>query len=392
MNPIVERQNSLYTQRIPQNNISIEDLNAPGLIEEMYGKIRNKFGDVVDTINENSGDIGALLQTAWNGVAKHFVNDPEIKTTKRKIAPKVTKKQSDVLDETFARSSRTDGDTLYWDRTPIDNTGNKYYLQSSYPITDDMRFGSRNRGEYRDLDSNNAPLTTYRPIYKYEDYIKGVSYSGKNYKAVDKDAEGHQNHFMGYDKDGKFKIGPISEFGPGDTMTQVFYKDIIGIPRDKNGNLIYSRDSNNPSRHVPMVDVYGENVYDENGVLQRGIKERGNITTMTERRNLNGRYGNVSGGRVLLQVDGERRIVEGSIEHVIQEIELMQKNHKGKPVRYYELDNGSYNRGLRTRRGKNISAQDLKDYDRQNTTRAGGGHFMYIKNSIKPRQKTKYRE
>jgi hypothetical protein len=54
-----------------------------------------------------------------------------------------------------------------------------------------MRFGSRNRLEYRDLNSNNAPLTTYRPIYKYEDYIKGVNYAGKVYKALDKDSENH---------------------------------------------------------------------------------------------------------------------------------------------------------------------------------------------------------
>ena len=58
----------------------------------------------------------------------------------------------------------------------------------------------------------------------------------------------------------------------------------------------------------------------------------------------------------------------------------MQKNHKGDPVRYYQLDNGSYNRALGTRNGKNISEQDLRDYDKQNTDRAGGGHFMYIRN------------
>ena len=101
---------------------------------------------------------------------------------------------------------------------------------------------------------------------------------------------------------------------------------------------------------------------------------------MSKKRSLDGSYGNVSGGRVLLKADNETRIVSGSIDHVIQELELMQKNHKGKPVRYYQLDNGSYNRGLRTRNGKNISEQDLRDYDKQNTTAAGGGHFMYIRN------------
>ena len=133
-------------------------------------------------------------------------------------------------------------------------------------------------------------------------------------------------------------------------------------------------------RFQPVVEGYDENTYDKNGKLKRGVYKESTITTMSKRRSLDGSYGNVSGGRVLLKCDNETRVVSGSIEHVIQELELMQKNHKGKPVRYYQLDNGSYNRALRTRNGKNISEQDLRDYDKQNTTAAGGGHFMYIRN------------
>lgn len=366
-----EKVNSLHVAPVQNRTKSIENLNAPNFIE-------SKIQDVKDVFSE-SGGIGDFLQTAWNGVAKHFVDDKQVKTQKRQL--KTTKETpKEVLDEAFSKETRNGTDTLTWDRVPVDRTGNKYYIQESYPITDDMRFGSRNRLEYRDLDSNNAPLTTYRPIHKYEDYVKGITYGGKNYKAVDRDSEGHQNHFMGYDKEGKFKIGPLSKFGPGDTMTPVYYSDIIGVPRDANGNIQYVEDKRNPGRFQPVVDVYGESVYDKDGKLQRGAKGKGVLTTMSKKRSLDGSYGNVSGGRVLLQVGNETRLVSGSIEHVIQELELMQKNHKGQPVRYYQLDNGSYNRGLRTRNGKNISAQDLRDYDKQNTSSAGGGHFMYIKN------------
>lgn len=373
-----EQINSLYVEKLPNRTKSIEELNKPGFIG-------SKIQDIKDVFNE-SNNIGDFFQTAWNGVAKHFVDDRQIKTEKRQLKvnthskKQISQSPKEVLDEAFAKETRNGTDTLTWDRVPVDRTGNKYYIQESYPITDNMRFGSRNRLEYRDLDSNNAPLTTYRPIYKYEDYIKGITYAGKNYKAVDRDSKGHQNHFMGYDKDGKFKIGPLSKFGPGDTMTQVYYTDIIGVPRDSNGNIQYVEDRNNPGRFQPVVDIYGESIYDENGNLKRGEKGRGVLTTMSKKRSFDGSYGNVSGGRVLLQVGNETRVVAGSIEHVIQELELMQKNHKGQPVRYYQLDNGSYNRGLRTRNGKNISAQDLRDYDKQNTTSAGGGHFMYIIN------------
>ena len=357
-----EKPNTLRVQRLRNRSISLEELNKPSFIE-------SKLQDVKDVINE-SGNIQDFLQTAWNGIAKNFVEDKQVTTKKRNIkANKNKSKDSTVLDENFAKETRNGIDTLTWDKVPIDRTGNKYYIQESYPITENMRFGARNRGEYTPLNSNNAPLTTYRPLVKYENNKTGAV-----------DGEGHQNHFYGFDKEGKFKVGPLSKFGPGDTMTQAFYFDVVKVKRDKNGNIVYKEDISNPGRFQPVVEGYDENTYDKNGKLQRGVYKESVITTMSKKRSLDGSYGNISGGRVLLKCDNETRVVSGSIEHVIQELELMQKNHKGKPVRYYQLDNGSYNRGLRTRNGKNISEQDLRDYDKQNTTSAGGGHFMYIRN------------
>lgn len=361
-----ETPSTLRVQRIHNRSKSLEELNKPNFIER-------KIQDVKDVINE-SGNISDFFQTAWNGVAKNFVEDKKVTTKKRDI--KINNNSSNnkikdntVLDENFAKEIRNGTDTLTWDRVPMDKTGNKYYIQESYPITKNMRFGARNRGDYTPLNSNNAPLTTYRPLVKYENNKTGAV-----------DGEGHENHFYGFDKEGKFKIGPLSEFGPGDTMTQAFYFDVVKVKRDKNGNIVYKEDRNNPGRFQPVVEGYDENTYNKDGKLQRGKYKESTITTMSKKRSLDGSYGNVSGGRVLLKADNETRIVSGSIDHVIQELELMQKNHKGKPVRYYQLDNGSYNRGLRTRNGKNISEQDLRDYDKQNTTAAGGGHFMYIRN------------
>ena len=361
----VETPSTLRVQRIHNRSRSLEELNKPNFIER-------KIQDVKDVINE-SGNISDFFQTAWNGVSKNFVEDKKVTTKKRDI--KINNNSSNnkikdntVLDENFAKEIRNGTDTLTWDRVPMDKTGNKYYIQESYPITKNMRFGARNRGDYTPLNSNNAPLTTYRPLVKYENNKTGAV-----------DGEGHENHFYGFDKEGKFKVGPLSEFGPGDTMTQAFYFDVVKVKRDKSGNIVYKEDRNNPGRFQPVVEGYDENTYDKDGKLQRGKYKESTITTMSKKRSLDGSYGNVSGGRVLLKADNETRIVSGSIDHVIQELELMQKNHKGKPVRYYQLDNGSYNRGLRTRNGKNISEQDLRDYDKQNTTAAGGGHFMYIR-------------
>ena len=355
-----EKPNTIKVRRLGNRNKSLEDLNKPNFIE-------SKIHDVKDVIKE-SDSIGEFFQTAWKGIAKHFVEDKKVTTKKRNIKVNNTK-NSTILDENFAKEIRNGTDTLTWDKVPIDRTGNKYYIQESYPITENMRFGARNRGDYTPLNSNNAPLTTYRPLVKFENNKTGAV-----------DGEGHQNHFYGFDKNGKFKVGPLSIFGPGDTMTQAFYFDIVKVKRDKDGNIVYKADKNNPGRYQPVVEGYDENTYNKNGKLQRGAYKESVITTMSKKRSFDGSYGNVSGGRVLLKCDNETRIVSGSIDHVIQELELMQKNHKGKPVRYYQLDNGSYNRGLRTRNGKNISEQDLRDYDKQNTAAAGGGHFMYILN------------
>jgi hypothetical protein len=40
---------------------------------------------------------------------------------------------------------------------------------------------------------------------------------------------------MGFDSNGKFKLGPLSDFKAGDTLTQVYYSDVVSIPRDQNG-------------------------------------------------------------------------------------------------------------------------------------------------------------
>ncbi|WP_291630199.1 LysM peptidoglycan-binding domain-containing protein [Clostridium sp.] len=368
-----EKPSTLRVQRLENRRQSLEELNKPNAVQRTIERVKGKVKDITDTIKE-SGNISDFFQTAWNGVAKNFVEDKKVTTKKRDI--KINNNSSNnkikdntVLDENFAKEIRNGTDTLTWDRIPMDKTGNKYYIQESYPITKNMRFGARNRGDYTPLNSNNAPLTTYRPLVKYENNKTGAV-----------DGEGHENHFYGFDKEGKFKVGPLSEFGPGDTMTQAFYFDVVKVKRDKNGNIVYKEDRNNPGRFQPVIEGYDENTYDKDGKLQRGKYKESTITTMSKKRSLDGSYGNVSGGRVLLKADNETRIVSGSIDHVIQELELMQKNHKGKPVRYYQLDNGSYNRGLRTRNGKNISEQDLRDYDKQNTTAAGGGHFMYIRN------------
>jgi len=69
---------------------------------------------------------------------------------------------------------------------------------------------------------------------------------------------------------------------------------------------------------------------------------------------------------------------------VLDEIEKMKLNHKNKPdIKIYEVDNGSYNRGMMTRDNKYTSS-DITTYITQNPD---AGHFFYIKPDNYPIQK-----
>lgn len=73
----IETPSTLRVQRIHNRSRSLEELNKPNFIER-------KIQDVKDVINE-SGNISDFFQTAWNGVAKNFVEDKKVTTKKREI-------------------------------------------------------------------------------------------------------------------------------------------------------------------------------------------------------------------------------------------------------------------------------------------------------------------
>ena len=133
-------------------------------------------------------------------------------------------------------------------------------------------------------------MTTYRPLVKYENNKTGAV-----------DGEGHQNHFYGFDKEGKFKVGPLSKFGPGDTMTQAFYFDVVKVKRDKNGNIVYKEDISNPGRFQPVVEGYDENTYDKNGKLKRGVYKESLITTISKKQKQKKKNKKITKERTLLK-------------------------------------------------------------------------------------------
>ncbi len=106
------------------------------------------------------------------------------------------------------------------------------------------------------------------------------------------------------------------------------------------------------------------------------MNKNGSLNVLTEKgADVGNTYGNVNGGRVLVRVGDELRILSGSVEDIDRQFEQMKARNHANYGTFYTLDNGSYNRGLRTY-DKKLTMPDLKKYDAQNTT---GGNFLYLK-------------
>lgn len=336
--------------------------NIAGALTHTIYKNSDTLQDIVGVMR--AGDFSSIIDQITNGLFRRFGGKQDTKVKDLKVVKPqqlALPQDTTVIDPTLKLRSVT-GDTIpqktMWGRQV--GSGKWMITPQSINITN-LKFGSRNRGNYNLIKSPGALLTTYKPFYSYEDILKQQG------QYVHKDAEGHINEYMGYDKQGNFKIGPIENFGPEDILTQVYYGWIFNFPRDKQGNYIWGPTSKDSRRFVPKFYGSGENYDKEKGLKSLTLMSPKNKKDPTT-------YGNVEGGGILVSADGEHRLLRGSIDNVIKEIELFQKNHKNKPVKYYELDNGSYNRGLTTY-DQIFTPEDLKSYDNQNRH---AGHFMYV--------------
>ena len=103
--------------------------------------------------------------------------------------------------------------------------------------------------------------------------------------------------------------------------------------------------------------------------------KEGALNILTDTKQNGNTYGWVSGGRALVRVGDESRLLSGSIDNIEQQFEEMKRRNNATYGTFYTLDNGSYNRGLRTIDGRFTTA-DLKAYDNQNV--GSGGNFLYI--------------
>lgn len=336
-----------------------------GDIKGVVNMAKNYYGRHYDDSKEQESSTIDLKQVAQ----KPQIKKPDV-AKKEQIKKPVEKKiDQDVINEQIANTSYESPDTRYWKNDPgaKDNVGGKFYKKRSIRLTDDMRFGVRSRGDVKDLNSRDAmiPLLdndgeakgTRQRFWTYDQVIQKGVHTWKDYMK--------KKEFIGISKDGKLKIGDISKFGKGDMMKVIIYVDVDNLPMTKKGGLMYRTAKGNESRSEIIITGDGQSP----GLLTARRRDTGGKASGKH-------YGNVAGGTMILKCGDEVRLVSGTIEDIAAAHRTMRENHKGKLVRWYRVDNGSYNRGLRTQ-GRNINKQDLIDYDSQNSA---GGNFIYLLN------------
>lgn len=285
------------------------------------------------------GDIGDAWDIGWNGLRRKWLKSHGGGGADMPSSLNLPQVASDSTSMYAFRPQSLVGDTVF-----ISNS--RQYILPEVLDVNEFTFKHRNRGQNTPIESEAAPITAFFPF---------VPYGQQNSK--------HKT-FIGYNtQTGQLKVGDISQFGPGDYLSETFANNFTAFKKDNAGKIVYKRDTahNNGSRSVPvMLTVDGK---------------EGALNILTDTKQNGNTYGWVSGGRALVRVGDELRLLSGSIDNIEQQFEEMKRRNNATYGTFYTLDNGSYNRGLRTIDGRFTTA-DLKAYDNQNV--GSGGNFLYI--------------
>lgn len=223
------------------------------------------------------------------------------------------------------------------------------YIVPESTLAQNYIYGFRNRGDYRLINSEHAAITSFKPFKPYGKHDKAQTY-------------------IGIDKDGNLLAGDISNFQEGSYLSPTYSNDIAYFLKDESGNIKMSPSLRNKAQNQPAYAIWnnGEIIEKPEGqainVLVRKDDPQGN------------QYGSITGGRVLVKVGDELRLLVGSVKDIDEQFEAMKKRNNAQYGTFYTLDNGSFNNGLRTYSQK-FTENLLRAYDNKNS---GGGNFLYV--------------
>ena len=260
---------------------------------------------------------------------------------------------NNVESEYAIRPGSFTGDTIKLFQKAV--PGDRRYILPENIDVNSYTFGHRNRGELKDIESEGVIITSFSPFLPY----------GKHRQ--------NAKTYIGVDKDGKLIAGDISNFEEGSFLAPTYSNIIKEFKKDKDGNIIYTESKKNRGKLQPVAvlidEKTGEIIDNPNNQV---------INLLSNKGKNKGTYGNITGGRFLVRVGDELRLLSGSPENIDYAFEEMKhRNNQDRGI-FYTLDNGSYNIALRTV-DKKLTPNDWKQYDQRNS---GGGNVLYLDKSI----------
>ena len=334
----------------------------PGFFDEIsdfvssgYKSLQNKWEDakkqtdLVKSVVEESVKLGVnkaihttedAYHTLVNGIDRKFKThtgeDDDVKVeTKISKTPKTVK-------EWYGNKSGAEITQVI----DAPNTNGRVYKQQVLP-TSNIKFGVRNRGEYKDINTDGLEVTTFNEFSKSplpdNTTVLAVDPKGNLHTGTYKDFKGQKDYLF----------------------SKTFKNNIIDFPEVKGkGQYVSGAKSGNPKYQQPKIKVL-----DDNGKVVDG-----SLNILVKDDSKKDYYGQVQGGRVLfVNPDTKQQyLVSGSINHIKQKFKELKGNSKY--LEAYTLDNGTYSRGL-SYKDKKLTKDRLKSYDLENT---GGGNGLYI--------------
>lgn len=322
-------------------------------------KQSKSFGDFLSV--KNPGDVGTVWNKILDGEFSQAYNiasngiqralDKKFGASNDPISEFKIPGEADKTTKYAIRPGTITGDTI---KTFNQRVSPQQYIIPEAIDVNEYTFGYRNRGNYAPINTEAASITAFRNFKPYGRHDKGY------------------RTYIGIDSSGKLKAGDISQFKHGDFLTGTYSNNIASFMKDKRGNIIMTKSIKNPAQNQPAYVVW------DNGKLVN--KPNGQAINILIRKDdpVGNQYGNVTGGRVLVRVGNELRLLSGSVKDIDRQFEEMKKRNNAQYGTFYTLDNGSFNRGLRTF-NNTLTSKDLQNYDNLNS---GGGNFLYLKRRI----------
>lgn len=342
----VQDKNGDWTVR-PQTRKSSK--KEPSFLESLKVKNPGDIGAIWNKILE--GDFSTAFNIAYNGVQRAY----EKKVGNDPISNFQIPGQADTSTKYAIRPGTFTGDTIKTFNQRI--SPQQYIIPESIDVNE-YTFGYRNRGNYNPINTEAAAITAFG-----------------NFKPFGKHDTGFKT-YIGIDKNGNLKVGDISQFSKGDYLSGTYSNEIASFMKDNKGNIVMTKSLKNPLQNQPAYIIW------DNGKLVK--KPTGQAINILVRKDdpVGNQYGNVTGGRVLVRVGNEFRLLSGSVKDIDKQFEEMKKRNKVDHGTFYTLDNGSFNRGFRTY-NRVLTSKDLRKYDELNSS---GGNFLYLKRKKTPIQ------